>query len=89
MVTKTFSQTWEHRAVKHEARQNEVLLRAIWRVWKAHERGKLLERVKGARLVKQAWTLWMQRLREERQREGELTSFQEGMTSVSDILMIH
>ncbi|KIP09496.1 hypothetical protein PHLGIDRAFT_116291 [Phlebiopsis gigantea 11061_1 CR5-6] len=65
----------EHRAVKHEARQNEVLVRAVWRVWKAHERGRLLERVRGTRLLKQAWAVWQQHLRNLRQREASAVAF--------------
>jgi hypothetical protein len=63
-------QALEGRARKHEARQNEVLLRAVWRVWKAHERGRLVERVKGVRLLKRVWAIWVLRLRQEREREG-------------------
>ncbi|KAI0341741.1 hypothetical protein BDW22DRAFT_1485199 [Trametopsis cervina] len=65
----------EHRAEKYQARQNDVLVRAIWRVWKAHERGKLLERVKGARLLAQTWSVWTQRLHQQRQREEMAVHF--------------
>lgn len=51
----------ERRADKHMARQDDVLVRAVLRVWKAHERGRLLEGVRGAKLLKQAWSVWKQR----------------------------
>jgi hypothetical protein len=66
----TLIKTKEHRAVKHLARKDEVLVHAIMRVWKARERGKLLERVKTARIVKDAWAIWKRRIREQRDRES-------------------
>ncbi|KAG7092302.1 hypothetical protein E1B28_008664 [Marasmius oreades] len=48
----------ECRADKHLARQDNILLRAVMRVWKARERGKLLEKVKAFRLVRSAWAVW-------------------------------
>ncbi|KAI0831195.1 Sfi1 spindle body protein-domain-containing protein [Trametes gibbosa] len=59
----------ETRATKHCARQDEVLVRAIMRVWKAHERGKLLTRVRSLRLLRQAWAIWKQRIEEQKERE--------------------
>jgi len=61
----------EYRAAKHVARQDGVLLRAVSRVWKARERGKLLERVKAARLIKETWAVWKRRLRWEQQNRGK------------------
>ena len=80
-ILKSLHQALENRAAKHDARQNEVLLRAVWRVWKAHERGKLLERVRDGRFVKRAWATWMQRLQEQRKREGTVHSFYPGEAS--------
>ncbi len=60
----------ESRADKHLARQDDVLLRAVTRVWKARERGHLLERVRADRLVKSTWSAWKQQLREQRARNG-------------------
>lgn len=60
----------ENRATKHLARQDDVLVRAVARVWKAHERGKLLERVKAVRLVKDTWAVWKRRLRNQKDLEG-------------------
>ncbi|KAF9264836.1 hypothetical protein L218DRAFT_925468 [Marasmius fiardii PR-910] len=54
--------TLERRADKHLARQDSILLRAVMRVWKARERGKLLEKVKAFRLVRSAWTVWRMKL---------------------------
>jgi hypothetical protein len=42
-------------------------------VWKARERGMLLERVRGVRLVKDAWVAWHRRLHEQKQTEGLLS----------------
>ena len=60
----------EHRASKHVARRNDVLVRAIMRIWKAHERGQLLTRVRAMRVLKLAWTQWRRRMEEQREREG-------------------
>ncbi|KAK0459672.1 uncharacterized protein EV420DRAFT_1537125 [Desarmillaria tabescens] len=65
----------ESRADKHLARQDDVLLRAITRVWKARERGRLLERVKAVRLIKSTWLVWKQQLQEQRAREEIASSF--------------
>ncbi|KAH8106712.1 Sfi1 spindle body protein-domain-containing protein [Cristinia sonorae] len=65
----------ERRADKHLNRQNDVLVRAVVRVWKAHERGKLLERVMSVRSMKQAWTTWKRRLREQRSLEDTAVAF--------------
>jgi protein SFI1 len=60
----------EYRAAKHLARQDGVLLRAVSRVWKARERGKLFERVKAARLIKETWAVWKRRLWQQRHHDG-------------------
>ncbi|KAI0934407.1 hypothetical protein AcV5_006256 [Taiwanofungus camphoratus] len=65
----------EGRASKHLARQNDILVRAVMRVWKAHERGKLLERVKTARQLKQAWAVWKRRVRHQRALEDLALAF--------------
>ena len=56
----------ERRATKHLARRDDVLVRAIMRIWKAHERGKLLTRVRALRVMKQAWLVWRRRMEEQR-----------------------
>lgn len=61
----------EKRADKHLARQDDVLIRAVARVWKARERGKLLERVRALRLIKVTWSVWRERIRQHRRLEGE------------------
>ncbi len=66
----TLLQAMENRAVKHAARREDVLVRAIMRIWKAHERGKLLTRVRSLRILKQTWSLWKRRMEEQREREG-------------------
>lgn len=54
----------ERRADKYLARQDNVLIRAVIRVWKARERGWLLERVRTSRLLKDAWSTWKERVRQ-------------------------
>lgn len=61
----------ERRADKHLARQDDVLVRAVTRVWKARERGKLLERVRDLRLLKDAWSVWQERIRQLRHLQGQ------------------
>ncbi|KAG2041676.1 hypothetical protein BDR03DRAFT_1072733 [Suillus americanus] len=61
----------EKRADKYLARQDAFLLRAVVRVWKARERGKLLERVRDMRLMKNSIAVWKDRLRERKHLEGE------------------
>ncbi|KAF5391431.1 hypothetical protein D9757_002037 [Collybiopsis confluens] len=58
-------QNLESRVNKHMSRQDDVLLRAVMRVWKAHERGKLLEKVKAFRLTKIAWMVWKSRMNDQ------------------------
>ncbi|TCD64438.1 hypothetical protein EIP91_004083 [Steccherinum ochraceum] len=65
----------ERRADKHVNRQNDVLVRAVVRVWKAHERGKLLERVMAVRLLKQVWTVWKRRLQNQHGLEDMALAF--------------
>ncbi|KAF9227630.1 hypothetical protein BS17DRAFT_725990 [Gyrodon lividus] len=65
----------EKRADKHLARQENVLVRAVNRVWKARERGKLLERVRALRLIKKAWSAWMERMRQHRRLEDYAVAF--------------
>ncbi|KAF8136617.1 hypothetical protein EV363DRAFT_1320052 [Boletus edulis] len=65
----------ERRADKHLARQDDVLIRAVTRVWKAHERGKLLERVRALRLLKDTWSVWQERMRQQHQLEDCALAF--------------
>lgn len=60
----------ENRAIKHVARQDSVLLRAVARVWKARERGILLERVRATRLLKNSWYIWRDQILQQKQNEG-------------------
>ncbi|KAI0748015.1 hypothetical protein C8Q80DRAFT_1104403 [Daedaleopsis nitida] len=59
----------ERRASKYIARQDDVLVRAIMRIWKARERGKLLTRVQTVRSLKQAWAVWKRKMQEQREQE--------------------
>ncbi|KAI0374779.1 hypothetical protein BV20DRAFT_1010391 [Pilatotrama ljubarskyi] len=74
--------TLQNRATKHVARQDEVLVRAVMRVWKAHERGKLLTRVRNLRLLRQAWAIWKQRMEEQKEREELAQLFETRSSSV-------
>ncbi|KAK7043628.1 hypothetical protein VNI00_008239 [Paramarasmius palmivorus] len=71
----------EHRANKHIARQDDILLRAVMRVWKAHERGKLLEKVKAFRLVRNALAIWKMRLRSQRRLEDIALRFSQRLNN--------
>lgn len=70
IMTMTVTQSLERRADKHLSRQNDILLLAVARVWKARERGQLLHRVKSVRLVKDAWSAWRDRMNKQKQLEG-------------------
>ncbi|KAJ3519427.1 hypothetical protein NM688_g9302 [Phlebia brevispora] len=72
----------DRKAAKHTSRQNDVLVRAVWRVWKAHERGKTLERVRTARFTVRLWQKWQDRLREQREREDLAVAFSLRSSSV-------
>ncbi|KAG1754575.1 hypothetical protein EDB19DRAFT_664351 [Suillus lakei] len=65
----------EKRADKYLARQDAFLLRAVARVWKARERGKLLERVRDMRLMKNSIAVWKDRLRERKHLEDYALAF--------------
>lgn len=60
----------ENRADKHLARQDDLLVRAVMRVWRARGRGQLLEKVKMVRFLKAAWTTWERRLQFQTRLEG-------------------
>ncbi|KAI0646947.1 Sfi1 spindle body protein-domain-containing protein [Trametes meyenii] len=72
----------ENRADKHVSRQDEVLVRAVMRIWKAHERGKLLTRVQGVRLLRQTWTIWKRRMDEQKERQELAQLFELRSSSV-------
>lgn len=76
-------QALERRADKQISRQEGSLVRAVVRVWKAHERGHLLERVHHARVLRQAWEAWKRRLRRQGDLEGSLPNV------VSPTCLIH
>ncbi|KAN0140828.1 Sfi1 spindle body domain containing protein [Lactarius tabidus] len=65
----------DRRADKQIARQEGALVRAVVRVWKAHERGHLLERVQHARVLRQAWEAWKRRLRHQGDLEAAALAF--------------
>ncbi|KIY69989.1 hypothetical protein CYLTODRAFT_442301 [Cylindrobasidium torrendii FP15055 ss-10] len=59
----------EKRATRHVARQDDVLLLAVFRVWKARELGVLLERVTARRIQKRMLAVWVTRLAQVRKKE--------------------
>ncbi|KAJ3505555.1 hypothetical protein NLJ89_g7354 [Agrocybe chaxingu] len=64
----------DNRAEKYVGRQDESLLRAVFRIWRARMRGKRLEQFKTVRLVKYAWQKWRYRVgKEEAQLEVSKT----------------
>ncbi|EMD38501.1 hypothetical protein CERSUDRAFT_153416 [Gelatoporia subvermispora B] len=65
----------ENKASKHIVRQNDVLVRAVMRVWKAHERGRLLDRVRTMRILKQAWGKWKERIEHQKALEDLALSY--------------
>ena len=77
-------QRMENKARKQLALRDEIMMRAIWRVWKAGERGRLLERVRSSRLVSNAFAVWQQRLAQQRELEGAFLSFP--ICTISDYL---
>ncbi|KAF9480103.1 hypothetical protein BDN70DRAFT_877988 [Pholiota conissans] len=52
----------EHRATKHLARQDDLLLRAIVRIWRARMRGKRLEEFNTTQALRNAWRIWKDRI---------------------------
>ncbi|KAF8636478.1 hypothetical protein AX17_003293 [Amanita inopinata Kibby_2008] len=74
------------KAVKMMARQDDLLLRAVLRVWKARERGKLLERVINLRCIKDNWSIWKRHLRCQRNNQDLAASF--AMRPTSSVLIV-
>ncbi|KAF9069947.1 hypothetical protein BDP27DRAFT_1447443 [Rhodocollybia butyracea] len=71
------------RVNKHLGRQDDILLRAVMRVWKAHERGKLLEKVKAFRLIKTTWVAWNVHVHNQRKLEDQALHFSTRLNSSS------
>jgi protein SFI1 len=72
-ITKVL-QVLDSRGDKYLKRRNDLLLRAIIRVWVARERGHLLDRVQNTRLTKDAFLIWRRRFQEQKRLEGTLSS---------------
>ncbi|KAG6903226.1 hypothetical protein C0995_002769 [Termitomyces sp. Mi166 len=62
--------TMDNRALKHVARQDGLLVRAVFRVWKARRQGKTVERLKASNLIYAAWSVWKQRLQRQTHHNG-------------------
>ncbi|KAF9653101.1 hypothetical protein BDM02DRAFT_3159997 [Thelephora ganbajun] len=65
----------ERKADRHVTRQDDLLLRAVLRIWRAHERGKQLERYRAVKLLKQKWTVWQLHIRDLRYQENKALAF--------------
>ncbi|KAI0046680.1 hypothetical protein FA95DRAFT_1542135 [Auriscalpium vulgare] len=65
----------ERRADKHVARQDDILVMAVSRVWRAHERGRLLERVRDVRVLRQTMDAWKKRKRQQEELEAQAQNF--------------
>ncbi|KAL1692309.1 hypothetical protein GGG16DRAFT_90188 [Schizophyllum commune] len=78
----------ENKARKQLALRDEIMMRAIWRVWKAGERGRLLERVRSSRLVSNAFAVWQQRLAQQRELEARALAFYSRPASSSAVLAL-
>ncbi|KII88582.1 hypothetical protein PLICRDRAFT_698940 [Plicaturopsis crispa FD-325 SS-3] len=65
----------EKKATKHLIRQDDVLLRAVTRVWKARERGRLIDRIKTVRLLKDVWSVWKARRQQQKDNEELALAF--------------
>lgn len=55
-------QELELKADKHRLRQDDITLMALFRVWKAKERGRLADNGFKRRLVTAVWVVWKSRL---------------------------
>lgn len=71
----------DHKATKHAGRSDDVLRIAIIRIWRARARGRLLERLRDAALLKRALTVWSGKLRQNREREQKAVAFASRVTS--------
>ncbi|KAL1746367.1 Sfi1 spindle body protein-domain-containing protein [Schizophyllum fasciatum] len=79
----------ESKARKQLALRDEIMIRAIWRVWKAGERGRLLDRVRSSRLVADAFAVWQQRLGQQQSLEARAIAFYSRPASSSAVLALH
>ncbi|KAF8894524.1 hypothetical protein BD779DRAFT_1501596 [Infundibulicybe gibba] len=68
-------QILERRVIKYTARQDDILLRAVLRVWKAREGGKWLERAMAVRLLKQRWDVWKQQMEVQQRARDRAVAF--------------
>ncbi|KAF8628451.1 hypothetical protein AX15_003966 [Amanita polypyramis BW_CC] len=85
ILTKNYLNSWKaarnrllrmnDKATKQMARRDGLLIHAILRIWKAQERGKLLERVTNLRYLRDSLTIWQRRLHEHKQNEGRAVKF--------------
>ncbi|KDR81550.1 hypothetical protein GALMADRAFT_113988 [Galerina marginata CBS 339.88] len=65
----------DHRAEKYLVRQDESLLRAIIRIWRARMRGRRLEQFRLSLITQHAWKYWKERLAKEIRRKDESAIF--------------
>ncbi|KAG6854332.1 hypothetical protein C0991_008227 [Blastosporella zonata] len=74
-------QTFESRALKHVARQDAILLRAVYRIWKVRSQGKALEQVKKLNLMYAALSVWKQQLLQQRHNNNLAVDFARSKSS--------
>ena len=55
-------QSLDNKVAKHIARQDDLLLRAIIRIWRARARGQRLEQFQTTAALRRAWQRWQAKL---------------------------
>jgi protein SFI1 len=81
----TYLQSLERRADRHLARSDDLLVRAVMRVWKARERSELFERTRVKRSLVQSWNTWKAKLQKLDQMEGKFPFFLEAFSPLIPI----
>ncbi|KAF8590581.1 hypothetical protein K439DRAFT_1329550 [Ramaria rubella] len=72
---KTHKRMLNSRGDKYVKRRNNLLLRAIIRVWVARERGQLLDRVRSTRLLRDAFFVWHERIQQQQVLQDRAITF--------------
>ncbi|KAF4614733.1 hypothetical protein D9613_003001 [Agrocybe pediades] len=68
-------QALDHKATRHASRQDELLLRAVLRIWRARTRGRRYEQFSAITVQKNAWKKWRTRMVKEESRIDEAALF--------------
>ncbi|KAF8522310.1 hypothetical protein BU17DRAFT_44917 [Hysterangium stoloniferum] len=98
-LTKQTFKTWQKvlenkellvsRSDKYIKRRHHLLIRAVIRVWIARERGRLLDRVRAARLMRSAFSLWNQKVAEHGCLRSQAISFSQHSATRTLASMFH